>query len=244
MIRYSGVFLSLLMLSGCATEALRNEQAESVITAGNRAVAANASFFKQYYASRENFLVNFYATNPDCAPRPDYETIIENNVNKESLCLQSEKGAKASHKDINKIRLVVTEKQKLLASLEIINSMSAYVELLTENMDVKDSEQIILLNQALDHANNAQKLLGLSENEELTKSAVAVKDLVQYFNGLYKEKIKAENIGKTVSSDWPRLQKNLQNLLDDIATKQQQMKWQTFATISDNFYYYNKSQKT
>ncbi|MCZ8624705.1 hypothetical protein OM363_09060 [Escherichia albertii] len=243
MIRYSGVFLSLLMLSGCATEALRNEQAESVITAGNRAVAANASFFKQYYASRENFLVNFYATNPDCAPRPDYETIIENNVNKESLCLQSEKGAKASHKDINKIRLVVTEKQKLLASLEIINSMSAYVELLTENMDVKDSEQIILLNQALDHANNAQKLLGFSENEELTKSAVAVKDLVQYFNGLYKEKIKAENIGKTVSSDWPRLQKNLQNLLDDIATKQQQMKWQTFATISDNFYYYNKSQK-
>ncbi|GAB0510533.1 hypothetical protein BT08F39_13790 [Escherichia coli] len=63
MIRYSGIFLSLLMLSGCATEALKNEQAETVITAGNKAVAANASFFKQYYASRENFLVNFYATN-------------------------------------------------------------------------------------------------------------------------------------------------------------------------------------
>ncbi|MDZ7181206.1 hypothetical protein U4Z48_23165, partial [Escherichia coli] len=57
MIRYSGIFLSLLMLSGCATEALKNEQAETVITAGNKAVAANASFFKQYYASRENFLV-------------------------------------------------------------------------------------------------------------------------------------------------------------------------------------------
>lgn len=46
MIRYSGIFLSLLMLSGCATEALKNEQAETVITAGNKAVAANASFFK------------------------------------------------------------------------------------------------------------------------------------------------------------------------------------------------------
>lgn len=55
MIRYSGLFLSLLMLSGCATEALKNEQAETVITAGNKAVAVNASFFKQYYASRENF---------------------------------------------------------------------------------------------------------------------------------------------------------------------------------------------
>lgn len=77
MIRYSGVFLSLLMISGCATDALKNEQAETVITAGNKAVAANASFFKQYYASRENFLVNFYATNPECAPRPDYEVVIE-----------------------------------------------------------------------------------------------------------------------------------------------------------------------
>ncbi len=38
MIRYSGIFLSLLMLSGCATEALKNEQAETVITAGNKAV--------------------------------------------------------------------------------------------------------------------------------------------------------------------------------------------------------------
>ncbi len=241
MIRYSGIFLSLLMLSGCATEALKNEQAETVITAGNKAVAANASFFKQYYASRENFLVNFYATNPDCALRPDYETIMENNTNKESLCLQSEKGGKTSYKDITKIQLATTEKQKLLASLEVVNSMSSYVELLTVGMDVEDSKQIILLNQALDHANNAQKLLGVSEGEELTKSAVAVKDLVQYFNGLYKEKIKSENVGKTVGSDWPRLQRNLQDLLDDIATKQQQMDRNNFANISNNFYYYNKA---
>ena len=222
MIRYSGIFLSLLMLSGCATEALKNEQAETVITAGNKAVAANASFFKQYYASRENFLVNFYATNPDCALRPDYETIMENNTNKESLCLQSEKGGKTSYKDITKIQLATTEKQKLLASLEVVNSMSSYVELLTVGMDVEDSKQIILLNQALDHANNAQKLLGLSEGEELTKSV--------------------ENVGKTVGSDWPRLQRNLQDLLDDIATKQQQMDRNNYANISNNFYYYNKAQ--
>ncbi|MEL8512241.1 hypothetical protein J4U56_23550, partial [Escherichia coli] len=81
MIRYSGIFLLLLMLSGCATEALKNEQAETVITAGNKAVAANASFFKQYYASRENFLVNFYATNPDCALRPDYTIDIGGDGN-------------------------------------------------------------------------------------------------------------------------------------------------------------------
>ncbi|HCD1762583.1 TPA: hypothetical protein NBI36_005359, partial [Escherichia coli] len=98
---------------------------------------------------------------------------------------------KTSYKDITKIQLATTEKQKLLASLEVVNSMSSYVELLTVGMDVEDSKQIILLNQALDHANNAQKLLGLSEGEELTKSVVAVKDLVQYFNGLYKEKIKS-----------------------------------------------------
>ncbi|HGY8037452.1 TPA: hypothetical protein ACNTCO_005172, partial [Escherichia coli] len=102
-----------------------------------------------------------------------------------------EKGGKTSYKDITKIQLATTEKQKLLASLEVVNSMSSYVELLTVGMDVEDSKQIILLNQALDHANNAQKLLGFSEGEELTKSAVAVKDLVQYFNGLYKEKIKS-----------------------------------------------------
>ncbi|MCR6181733.1 hypothetical protein NU319_26630, partial [Escherichia coli] len=155
MIRYSGLFLSLLMLSGCATETLKNEQAETVITAGNKAVAANASFFKQYYASRENFLVNFYAANPDCALRPDYETIMENNTNKESLCMQSEKGDKTSYKDVTKVQLATTEKQKLLASLEVVNSMSSYVELLTVDMDVDDSKQIILLNQALDHANNA-----------------------------------------------------------------------------------------
>lgn len=89
MIRYSGIFLSLLMLSGCATEALKNEQAETVITAGNKAVAANASFFKQYYASRENFLVNFYATNPDCALRPDYTIDIGGDGNGGKLCQRS-----------------------------------------------------------------------------------------------------------------------------------------------------------
>ncbi len=101
-------------------------------------------------------------------------------------------------------------------------------------MDVEDSKQIILLNQALDRKQRP-KLLGFSEGEELTKSAVAVKDLVQYFNGLYKEKIKSENVGKAVGSDWPRLQRNLQDLLDDIATKQQQMDRNNFANISNNF---------
>ncbi|ETJ40088.1 hypothetical protein Q604_UNBC06013G0001, partial [human gut metagenome] len=39
--------------------------------------------------------------------------------------------------------------------MEIISSMSSYVELLNEDLDVKDSKQFILLKQALDHANNA-----------------------------------------------------------------------------------------
>lgn len=67
--------------------------------------------------------------------------------------------------------------------MEIISSMSSYVELLNEDLDVKDSKQFILLKQALDHANNAGALLGINGGT-LTKSA-AVKDLVVYFNGLY-----------------------------------------------------------
>ncbi len=51
-----------------------------------------------------------------------------------------------------------------------------------------------------------------------------------------KRKIKSEeNVGKTVGSDWPRLQRNLQDLLDDIATKQQQMDRNNYANISNNF---------
>ncbi len=41
--------------------------------------------------------------------------------------------------------------------------MSSYVELLTVGMDVEDSKQIILLNQALDHANNAQNYLAFQK---------------------------------------------------------------------------------
>ncbi len=40
----------------------------------------------------ENFLVNFYATNPDCALRPDYETIMENNTNKRVAPVCNRKG--------------------------------------------------------------------------------------------------------------------------------------------------------
>ncbi len=89
------------------------------------------------------------------------ETIMENNTNKESLCLQSEKG-KTSYKDITKIH-GNNRKTKLLASLEVVNGMSSYVELLTVGMDVEDSKQIILLNQALDHANNAQNYLAFQK---------------------------------------------------------------------------------
>ncbi|HAN9020351.1 TPA: hypothetical protein IGN82_005044, partial [Escherichia coli] len=137
MIRYSGIFLSLLMLSGCATEALKNEQAETVITAGNKAVAANASFIKQYYASRENFLVNFYATNPDCALRPDYTIDIGGDGNGGKLCQRSGPNTK-------QVQLVPFEKEKLLASMEVINSMSAYVELLTKDMATTESQQVAL----------------------------------------------------------------------------------------------------
>lgn len=219
MIRYSGVFLSLLMISGCATDALKNEQAETVITAGNKAVAANASFFKQYYASRENFLVNFYATNPECAPRPDYEVVIENSTSNESLCQQPGDKHKKSQEDLFTTKIVTTEKERLLASMEIISSMSSYVELLNEDLDVKDSKQFILLKQALDHANNAGALLGINDGGTLTKSAAAVKDLVVYFNGLYNTRVSAGNIGSTVNNHWQRIKNDLTDIRNDIATK-------------------------
>ena len=57
-----------------------------------------------------------------------------------------------------------------------------------------------------------------------------------------KRRLNQKNVGKTVGSDWPRLQRNLQDLLDDIATKQQQMDRNNYANISNNFYYYNKAQ--
>lgn len=236
MIRYSGVFLSLLMLSGCATEALRNEQAESVITAGNRAVAANASFFKQYYASRENFLVNFYATNPDCALRPDYTIDIGNNRQGEKLC-------QPPGPMTEKVQLVPFEKKKLLASMEVINSMSAYVELLTEDMKTTDSQQVALLKQALDHANNAEALLGVSPGKDLKQSAAAVKDLVNYFNELYIIKINSEKIGKTVDKNWIRLIKNITVLRNDIYTKSNKIEGFTFANVHNNMFYYNTTSK-
>ena len=77
--------------------------------------------------------------------------------------MQSEKGGKTSYKDITKIQLATTEKQKLLASLEVVNSMSSYVELLTVGMDVEDSKQIILLNQALDHATTPKNYLAFQK---------------------------------------------------------------------------------
>ncbi len=243
MIRYSGVFLSLLMISGCATDALKNEQAETVITAGNKAVAANASFFKQYYASRENFLVNFYATNPECAPRPDYEVVIENSTSNESLCQQPGDKHKKSQEDLFTTKIVTTEKERLLASMEIISSMSSYIELLNEDLDVKDSKQFILLKQALDHANNAGALLGINDGGTLTKSAAAVKDLVVYFNGLYNTRVSAGNIGSTVNNHWQRIKNDLTDIRNDIATKGKQTGRNTFATVHNNLVYYNASLK-
>ncbi|WP_434915706.1 hypothetical protein, partial [Escherichia coli] len=224
MIRYSGIFLSLLMLSGCATEALKNEQAETVITAGNKAVAANASFFKQYYASRENFLVNFYATNPDCALRPDYTIDIGGDGNGGKLCQRPGPNTK-------KVQLVPFEKEKLLASMEVINSMSAYVELLTEDMATTESQQVALLKQALDHANNAQTLLGISHSKDLAQSAAAVKDLVNYFNELYIIKVNSGKIGKTVDENWVRLIGNMTVLRNDIYTKSNKIENYTFANV-------------
>ncbi|HFI9141198.1 TPA: hypothetical protein ACGSN2_002732 [Escherichia coli] len=236
MIRYSGIFLSLLMLSGCATEALKNEQAESVISAGNKAVAANASFFKQYYASRENFLVNFYATNPECALRPDYTIDVGNNRQGESLC-------QPPGPMTEKVQLAPFEKKKLLASMEVINSMSAYVELLTEDMASTESQQVALLKQALDHANNAEALLGVSPGKDLEQSAAAVKDLVNYFNELYIIKVNSGKIGKTVDKNWARLINNMKVLRNDIYTKSNKMEKLTFANVHNNMVYYNDISK-
>ena len=236
MIRYSGIFLSLLMLSGCATEALKNEQAETVITAGNKAVAANASFFKQYYASRENFLVNFYATNPDCALRPDYTIDIGGDGNGGKLCQRPGPNTK-------KVQLVTFEKEKLLASMEVINSMSAYVELLTKDMATTESQQVALLKQALDHANNAQTLLGISHSKDLAQSAAAVKDLVNYFNELYIIKVNSGKIGKTVDENWVRLIGNMTVLRNDIYTKSNKIENYTFANVHDNMFYYSTASK-
>ncbi|MBB7204680.1 hypothetical protein ABGV38_03400 [Escherichia coli] len=236
MIRYSGIFLSLLMLSGCATEALKNEQAETVITAGNKAVAANASFFKQYYASRENFLVNFYATNPDCALRPDYTIDVANDGQGGKLCRPPEEKT-------DKVQLVPFEKEKLLASMEVINSMSAYVELLTEDMKTTESQQVTLLKQALDHANNAQTLLDVSHSKDLAQSAAAVKDLVSYFNELYIIKVNAGKIGKTADKNWVRLIKNMTVLRNDIYTKSDKIENYTFANVHNNMLYYNAVSK-
>ncbi|HAN4045870.1 TPA: hypothetical protein IFB05_000916, partial [Escherichia coli] len=236
MIRYSGIFLSLLMLSGCATEALKNEQAETVITAGNKAVAANASFIKQYYASRENFLVNFYATNPDCALRPDYTIDIGGDGNGGKLCQRSGPNTK-------QVQLVPFEKEKLLASMEVINSMSAYVELLTKDMATTESQQVALLKQALDHANNAQTLLGVLHSKDLAQSAAAVKDLVNYFNELYIIKVNSGKIGKTVDENWVRLIKNMTVLRNDIYTKGDKIENYTFANVHNNMIYYNAVSK-
>ena len=58
-----------------------------------------------------------------------------------------------------KVQLAPFEKKKLLASMEVINSMSAYVELLTEDMASTESQQVALLKQALDHANERKHYL-------------------------------------------------------------------------------------
>lgn len=97
--------------------------------------------------------------------------------------------------------------------------MSAYVELLTEDMATTESHQVALLKQALDHANNAQTLLGVSHSKDLAQSAAAVKDLVNYFNELYIIKVNSGKIGKTVDENWVRLIKNMAVLRNDIYTK-------------------------
>ena len=127
--------------------------------------------------------------------------------------------------------------------MEIISSMSSYVELLNEDLDVKDSKQFILLKQALDHANNAGALLGINDGGTLTKSAAAVKDLVVYFNGLYNTRVSAGNIGSTVNKHWQRIKNDLTDIRNDIATKGKQTGRNTFATVHNNLVYYNASLK-
>lgn len=239
---YLPVALSVLLLSGCATDTLKNEHAVSVINAGNKTVDANAEFFKAYYASREKYIVNFYATNPDCTPTPDYVLTI--NSQSSGLCQTRNKVTGASTGKNYKIHLVPMEKGKLLASLEVIQSMSAYTELLTKDRDVDDSQSIVLLNKALDHANNAKTLMGLPEDVDVTGAAKAIQDLTTYFNELYKEKERANNIGKTVDRHWPKMKTDLMHLRDDIATKSESISRNTFAGVVDSFHYYGKMKNT
>ncbi|MFS9379307.1 hypothetical protein QNN88_01185 [Citrobacter sp. ANG330] len=233
------LLLIALSISGCATDTLKNEHAASVIVAGNKTVDANAEFFRQYYASREKYIVNFYATNPDCSPTPDYTLYIDSESS--SLCQDKSRRAKAI---TNKIHLVPIEREKLLASLEIIQSMSAYTEMLTEARDVKDSKAVVLLNKALDHANNAGTLLALPEGTDLSGTAKAIKDLTSYFNALYKERESAEITGKAVKENWQRVQSNLIDLRNDIATRSQRMNKNTYASTVNAFHYYDKAKET
>ncbi len=184
----------------------------------------------------KNFLVNFYATNPDCALRPDYTIDIGGDGNGGKLCQRSGPNTK-------QVQLVPFEKEKLLASMEVINSMSAYVELLTKDMATTESQQVALLKQALDHANNAQTLLGVSHSKDLAQSAAAVKDLVNYFNELYIIKVNSGKIGKTADENWVRLIKNMAVLRNDIYTKSNKIENYTFANVHDNMFYYNTVSK-
>lgn len=233
------LLLIALSISGCATDTLKNEHAASVIVAGNKTVDANAEFFRQYYASREKYIVNFYATNPDCSPTPDYTLYIDSESS--SLCQDKTRRAKAI---TNKIHLVPIEREKLLASLEIIQSMSAYIEMLTDARDVKDSKAVVLLNKALDHANNAGTLLALPEGTDLSGTAKAIKDLTSYFNALYKERESADITGKAVKENWQRVQSNLIDLRNDIATRSQRMNKNTYASTVNAFHYYDKAKET
>ncbi|WP_407065864.1 hypothetical protein [Escherichia coli] len=180
--------------------------------------------------------VKFYATNPDCALRPDYTIDIGGDGNGGKLCQRPGPNTK-------KVQLVPFEKEKLLASMEVINSMSAYVELLTEDMATTESQQVALLKQALDHANNAQTLLGISHSKDLAQSAAAVKDLVNYFNELYIIKVNSGKIGKTVDENWVRLIGNMTVLRNDIYTKSNKIENYTFANVHDNMFYYNTASK-
>lgn len=127
--------------------------------------------------------------------------------------------------------------------MEVINSMSAYVELLTKDMATTESQQVALLKQALDHANNAQTLLGVSHSKDLAQSAAAVKDLVNYFNELYIIKVNSGKIGKTADENWVRLIKNMAVLRNDIYTKSNKIENYTFANVHDNMFYYNTASK-
>ncbi|MGD2622330.1 hypothetical protein ACP8X4_09500 [Escherichia coli] len=177
-----------------------------------------------------------YPTNPDCALRPDYTIDIGGDGNGGKLCQRPGPNTK-------KVQLVTFEKEKLLASMEVINSMSAYVELLNEDMATTESQQVALLKQALDHANNAQTLLGISHSKDLAQSAAAVKDLVNYFNELYIIKVNSGKIGKTVDENWVRLIGNMTVLRNDIYTKSNKIENYTFANVHDNMFYYSTASK-